>query len=47
LPKEEKITFRHNETSCKIIIQLVGEKMVAGDSKGFGKTDGDDDDGNQ
>ena len=38
MPKEEKITFRHNETSTKIIIQLVGEKMVAD----IGKTDGDD-----
>ena len=38
LPKHEKITFKHNETSQKVIIKLVNEKLGAADeAKEFGK----------
>lgn len=36
LPKHEKITFKHNETSQKVIIKLVNEKIgAAEDHKEF------------
>ena len=44
LPKHEKITFKHNETSQKVIIKLVNEKIGASeDVKEFKDIDGEDD----
>jgi hypothetical protein len=43
LPKHEKVTFKHNETSQKVIIKLVNEKIGAGEDVKEFKDVGEDD----
>ena len=47
LPKHEKITFKHNETSQKVIIKLVNEKIGTGEDPKEFKDVGNDDDENE
>ena len=42
LPKHEKVTFKHNETSQTVIIKLVNEKIGAGEDVKEFKDVGDD-----
>ena len=43
LPKHEKVTFKHNETSQKVIIKLVNEKIGAAEDVKEFKDVGDED----